>query len=204
MLVVGDVLASESEIERRICLVIFAVAISQLTDKMRFVTSLGPRFPKVQADRSRRSSDLTGQSISFLGRESLGEFEDLHRQLKSDFVNLQLLCGFNFHILVLASVICPPSSISVRRVQVGTRRTVLPPLRASPPSSSATRTPSPAARDDADLARQGSPVRDATIRLVPGRILRVRERHRCHCAPDLPANKRRHGRTVAGLRWHFG
>src|SRR5882724_2849938 len=85
--VCGEIPTVSSEIERGICLAIFSVRICQLTNEVRFIAPLRPRLTQIETNRSRRPTDLCGQSKLFLWRKTLAQFEDLHSELIGELVH---------------------------------------------------------------------------------------------------------------------
>ena len=92
-----DVAAVFGEIEGRIRLAVFAIAVSQFTDKVCFVPAFRPGFSQIQANRTGGTTNLTGQREPLFSRKVLGELKDLHTKGVALLVYFQVLGGIKSH-----------------------------------------------------------------------------------------------------------
>src|ERR1700752_351442 len=88
---------------------LFTIGICKLTGKMSLILPLGPTLGDLCANRTRRSADLTRESIFFLSRKPLGKLEYPLRDLKRAPADQQVpktASIFEFHFLDFLSVAC--------------------------------------------------------------------------------------------------
>lgn len=94
----GDVPAFKGEIQTRIRLGVFTIAIRQLGNEMRFVAPLGPGLAEIETNRARRSPDLTREGIPFLQWKGLAQSEYPHRKFIALLVGDKFLGRSDLHI----------------------------------------------------------------------------------------------------------